>query len=141
MFATGLARGTERQANITYMTCGVIFPPGGLHTPEGTSRRHGGLVRNGAATGPAKRGSLLDPYKPRINALLQEGVRNAVAIWRELQAVGHPGEVSMILDDIRPERPSRTGRATVRFETDPGERLRSDWGASSSLWRKSAQAA
>jgi len=89
------------------------------------------LARDGAPTGPAKRGSLLDAYKPRVDALLQEGVWNAVVIWRELQGMGYPGEVSIIRDYIRPKRPLRTGRPTVRFETEPGEQLQSDWGQ---LW-------
>jgi len=86
------------------------------------------LARDGAPTGPAKRGSLLDPYKPRVDALLQDGVWNAVVIWRELQGMGYPGEVSIIRDYIRPKRPLRAGRPTVRFETEPGEQLQSDWG-------------
>ncbi|GEM_PF-3116427 len=56
------------------------------------------LAHEGAPAGPGKRGSLLDSYKERIDGLLQEGVWNAVVIWRELQAGGvsrrgldHPG--------------------------------------------------
>lgn len=86
------------------------------------------LAREAVPTGLAKRASMLDPFKPRIDALLQEDVWNAVVIWRELQAMGYPGEVSIIRDYIRPKRPLRAGRATVRFETDPGEQLQSDWG-------------
>lgn len=89
------------------------------------------VARDGAPVGPAKRGSLLDPYKARIDALLQEGVWNAVVICRELEAVGYPGEISIIRDYIRPKRPLRAGRAPVRFETDAGEQLQSDWGQ---LW-------
>jgi len=86
------------------------------------------LANGGAPSGPAKRGSLLDPYKERVDGLLQEGVWNAVVIWRELQAVGYPGEISIIRDYIRPKRPLRSSRATVRFETAPGQQLQSDWG-------------
>ena len=86
------------------------------------------LANGGAPSGPAKRGSLLDPYKERVDGLLQEGVWNAVVIWRELQGVGYPGEISIIRDYIRPKRPLRSSRATVRFETAPGQQLQSDWG-------------
>ena len=89
------------------------------------------LARDGAPSGPPKRGSLLDPYKARIDALLQDNVWNAVVIWRELQALGYPGEVSIVRDYMRPKRPLRPGRTTVRFETEPGEQLQSDWGQ---LW-------
>ena len=69
-----------------------------------------GLARDGAPTGPAKRASPLDSYKPRVDALLQEGVWNAVVVWRERQGMGYPGEVSIIRAYIRPKRPLGTGR-------------------------------
>jgi transposase len=89
------------------------------------------LARDGAPTGHARRGSLLDAFKPRVDALLQEDVWNAVVIWRELQAIGYAGGVSIIRDYVRAKRPLRAGRATVRFETAPGEQLQNDWG---NLW-------
>ena len=41
---------------------------------------------------------------------------------------GYPGEVSLIRAYIRPKRPLRASRATVRFETGPGQQLQHDWG-------------
>ena len=54
------------------------------------------LRRGGAPPGkrPRARGSILDPYKPAIDRLLQAEVWNAVVIQRELQDQGYPGEVS-----------------------------------------------
>jgi transposase len=75
-----------------------------------------------------RRGSLLDPYRGVIDGLLAEGVWNAVVIWRELQARGYAGGVSIIRDYLRPKRALRpSGRATVRFETEPGRQLQTDW--------------
>ena len=74
------------------------------------------------------RGSKLDPYKPKIDRLLAEGVWNAVVILREIQAEGYDGGLTILRDYIRPKRPLRPGRATVRFETEPGQQLQSDWG-------------
>jgi transposase len=74
-----------------------------------------------------RRGSLLDPYRPAVDQLLAEGVWNAVVIWRELQAKGYAGGVSILRDYLRPKRGLRPGRATVRFETEPGRQLQSDW--------------
>ena len=54
-----------------------------------------------------------------------------MVIQRELQDQGYPGEVSLIRAYIRPKRPLRASRATVRFETGPGEQLQHDWGE---LW-------
>ena len=75
----------------------------------------------------ARRGSLLDPYREVVDRLLAEGVWNAVVIWRELQARGYAGGLSLVRKDVHPTRGLRAGRATVRFETGPGRQLQSDW--------------
>jgi transposase len=87
-------------------------------------------IQRGSAPSPKrkKRGSKLDPYKPKIDALLQEGVWNAVVLLREIAAEGYDGEISILRDYIRPKRVLRASRATVRFETPPGKQLQSDWG-------------
>lgn len=88
------------------------------------------LLRGGAPSGKraGARVSKLDAYKPTIDRLLSEGVWNAVVILREIQAEGYAGEISIVRDYIKPKRPLRQGRATVRFETAPGEQLQHDWG-------------
>jgi len=75
-----------------------------------------------------KRSSKLDPYKPKIDQLLKEEVWNAVVIWREIQADGYDGQLTILRDYIRPKRSLRKSRATVRFETKPGKQMQSDWG-------------
>src|SRR5215468_7932251 len=95
---------------------------GGLHDDSSTGQARCLSPRRG------RRGSLLDPYRAVIDGLLAEGVWNAVVIWRELQARGYPGEISIIRDYLRPKRALRPGaRATVRFETEPGRQLQTDW--------------
>ena len=98
----------------------------GVH-PKTVSRA---LKGGGAPSGkrPAARRSKLDPFKPLIDWLLSEGVWNGVVILREIQAAGYKGGVSIVRDYIRPKRPLRASRATVRFETAPGKQLQSDWG-------------
>jgi transposase len=86
------------------------------------------LDRGGApAARPARRGSRLDPFRTEIDRLLAEDVWNAVVIFRELQAKGYTGQLSILRDYIRPKRVLRVRRATVRFETAPGRQLQSDW--------------
>jgi len=86
------------------------------------------LVRGRApAPRPRQRGSRLDPYRADIDRLCAEGVWNAVVIFRELQAKGYTGQLSILRDYIRPKRVGRAPRATVRFETAPGRQLQSDW--------------
>lgn len=75
-----------------------------------------------------QRSSKLDPYKPLVDRLLQEGVWNAVVILRELQAQGYTGSHTILRQYIAPKRALRAGRQTVRFETAPGQQLQSDWG-------------
>jgi transposase len=72
--------------------------------------------------------SKLEPYKPKIDQLLAEGVWNAKVILREIQAEGYTGGYTMLRQYIQPKREQRPSRATVRFETQPGEQLQSDWG-------------
>ena len=61
-------------------------------------------VRRGCAPkGPwPRRGAALDPYKPQIDALLAEGVWNAVVILREIQAQGYTGCYTSVKDYVRP---------------------------------------
>jgi len=98
----------------------------GVH-PRTVSRA---VARGGAPPGkrPRARRSKLDPYKATVDRLLTEGVWNAVVIWRELQAQGYPGGKSILREYIQPKRVLRPSRATVRFETAPGQQLQHDWG-------------
>jgi transposase len=77
---------------------------------------------------PGARRSKLDPYKPLIDQLLREDVWNAMVILREIQEQGYDGGLTILRDYIRPKRPLRKSRATVRFETDPGVQTQIDWG-------------
>ena len=98
----------------------------GVH-PKTVSRA---LRRQGAPSGkrPRARRGILDPYKDLVDDLLAEGVWNGVVIWRELQERGYRGGISILRDYIRPKRVLRKSRATVRFETKPGQQMQGDWG-------------
>ena len=97
----------------------------GIH-PKTVSRA---LARGSAPPAPRPaRGSKLDPFKPQIDQLLTEGVWNTVVILRQLQAAGYTGSHTILRAYVAPKRLLRAGRATVRFETLPGQQLQSDWG-------------
>jgi transposase len=87
-------------------------------------------LKRGSAPGKVRKvkASKLEPYKPKIDRLLSEGVWNAVVILREIQAEGYAGEISLVRKYIQPKRVLRSSRATVRFETKPGQQMQSDWG-------------
>jgi transposase len=72
--------------------------------------------------------SKLDAYRAKIDRLVSEGVWNAKVILREIQADGYSGGYTILRQYLQPKREQRPARATVRFETRPGEQLQSDWG-------------
>jgi transposase len=97
----------------------------GVH-PKTVSR----ALQRGSAPGKnrKKKVSKLEEYRPTIDRLLSEGVWNAVVILREIQVEGYAGEISLVRKYIQPKRVLRSSRATVRFETKPGQQMQSDWG-------------
>lgn len=86
------------------------------------------LERGGAPVAKRRRGSQLDSYKPFVDKLLKENVWNGVVIFREIQARGYGGGITILKDYIHPKRVLRSGRSTVRFETAPGRQMQDDWG-------------
>lgn len=97
----------------------------GVH-PKTVSR----ALKRGSAPGKVRKAkpSKLEAYQPAIDRLLSEGVWNAVVVLREIQAEGYEGEISLVRRYIQPKRVLRSSRATVRFETRPGQQMQSDWG-------------
>jgi transposase len=96
----------------------------GVH-PKTVSRA---LQRGSAPKGTRPpRGSNLDPFKSEVDRLLSENVWNAVVVLREIQAKGYAGGLTVLRQYIGPKRALRTGKTTVRFETEPGQQLQSDW--------------
>ncbi|MEM9227561.1 MAG: IS21 family transposase [Verrucomicrobiota bacterium] len=73
----------------------------------------------------------LAPYMSQIDALLADNVWNAMVILREIQAQGYEGSYTVLREYVAPKRALRPSKATVRFETEPGEQLQHDWGE---LW-------
>jgi len=98
----------------------------GVH-PKTISRA---LKRGGAPSGrrAGARRSKLDAFKPFVDELLRAGVWNAMVILRELQGRGYEGRMTILRDYIRPKRPLRESRKTVRFETAAGKQMQTDWG-------------
>lgn len=96
----------------------------GVH-PKTVSRA---IQRDSVPAHKAKRqGSKLDPYKGRVDELLSAGVWNAMVIFRAIEAEGYDGSTTILREYIAPKRALRPGRATVRFETRPGQQMQSDW--------------
>jgi transposase len=75
-----------------------------------------------------KRGSKLDPYHAYLQQRLAEGVTNCVVLLRELKAQGYTGGYTILKDYVQPRRQPRQPKATVRFETEPGQQAQVDFG-------------
>lgn len=63
-----------------------------------------------------------------MDELLADGVWNGEVIFKEIQALGYSGGPRVLRQYIHPKRVLRPSKATVRFETKPGEQLQHDWG-------------
>ncbi len=74
------------------------------------------------------RASKLDPYVPYLEQRLADGVFNARKLYLELRQRGYPGKETMVRAFVQPLREARRAKATVRFETAPGEQAQVDWG-------------
>lgn len=88
------------------------------------------LKRDGPPVGKrsSARGSKLDPYKEFINSELKKDVWNAVVVYHKIKKMGYDGGITILRDYMKPKRPLRKSRETVRFETAPGKQMMSDWG-------------
>ena len=75
------------------------------------------------------RGSKLDPYMEYIDRRMAEGLENCRVLQRELKALGYDGRYTILPEYVRPRRRSRQPKATVRFDTAPGEQAQVDWGS------------
>jgi len=94
----------------------------GVH-PKTVSRA---LKRGGAPNRERKHcQSKLEPYTPKIDQVLSQGVWNAKVILREIQTEGYNGGITILRQTIEPKRVLKVSRATVRFETKPGEQMQS----------------
>lgn len=77
---------------------------------------------------PSRR-SKLDPFIEHIDRRLSDGLFNCVVLLRELRDLGYEGGYSILKEYVRPRRLPRQPKATLRFETRPGEQVQVDWGS------------
>lgn len=78
---------------------------------------------------PARRGSILRPYYPRIEKLLEDAPgRSCVNILQRLRQAGYQGGISVLRNYVRTIRPSPPKRAFLELDFAPGEAAQVDWG-------------
>src|SRR6185436_6919005 len=93
------------------------------HRPEvpADTRAAGGQATAAAAV---QGGSVPRHVRRRLAA----GVENCVVLLRELRTQGYAGSYSILKEHVRPLRLGRAVKATMRFETKPGEQAQVDFG-------------
>jgi transposase len=75
------------------------------------------------------RPSILDPYKPFIDEVLEQHPRlRATRLLEMLRARGYPGGYVPVMRHVRTVRPTARAEAFLKLETLPGEQAQVDWG-------------
>jgi transposase len=101
-----------------------------LHCSRRTVKKALAMEQPPTAAARLARGSLLDPYRPQIDALLAKypGL-SAVRILEELRRgpEGYRGGISLVRQHVRQVRPAR-GRIYQEVLYQPGEAFQVDWG-------------
>ncbi|MHB8927424.1 MAG: hypothetical protein ACYC9Q_07180 [Bacillota bacterium] len=57
-----------------------------------------------------------------------EGITNSARLQREIAAQGYTGKITILKDFLKPFRPAFPSKATMRYETAPGEQAQVDFG-------------
>nr|ACX33972.1 IstA transposase IS21 family protein [uncultured bacterium RM44] len=75
------------------------------------------------------RSSHLDPYKAYLEGRFRECGLSGVRLLDEIRPMGYTGSVDIVRRFINTLRPSQVAvqKATVRFETPPGQQGQADW--------------
>ncbi len=76
----------------------------------------------------SERSSKLDPFKGYLQERIATGITNCVILMREVKSQGYTGGYTILRDYTKPFRQQKQSKATIRFETEPGEQAQVDWG-------------
>ncbi|WP_341472267.1 IS21 family transposase [Candidatus Chlorohelix allophototropha] len=75
------------------------------------------------------RSSKLDPFKPYLENRFKQYPLSAVRLMEEIKPMGYTGSIDVLrrfLQSLKPRRQA-LAKATIRFETPPGEQAQADW--------------
>ena len=75
-----------------------------------------------------KKVSKLDPYKPYLQELMNQGIFNCVVLLRRIREKGYEGSLTILKDYVHDFRPAKASPAAQRYETLPGKQAQMDWG-------------
>ena len=98
------------------------------HIDPRTAKKYAESPRKPEYVLTAAKPNKLDAYKQRIDILLEEAPYSAVRILEKLQEDGFDGKYSIVKEYVRSKKMDLDEKATVRFETMPGQQAQMDWG-------------
>lgn len=117
----------RRLFHAEHWTIGTIASELGLHRSTVERALQVERFRSGP---PAVRRSLLDPYKPFIQEIIEKHPRlRATRIQRMIASRGYKGSTTTLRKHLRKIRPLRSREAFMRVNTLPGEQAQVDWGS------------
>src|SRR6185436_11861686 len=88
-----------------------------MNLAVGTVRKYASAESFPVPEGRPLRRSILDPYLPHLQARLAEGCEKALALWRELCAVGFPGTAKQVQRWVAEHRTAPAPSTPHRWRT------------------------
>lgn len=73
-----------------------------------------------------KKSSKLDPYKPYLQELMNQGIFNYVVLYERISRKGYSGGITILKEYVKPFRPAKSAPAVQRYETLPGKQAQMD---------------
>jgi transposase len=98
------------------------------HMDPRTAKRYAESPQRPEYTLSERKPSKLDAYKSQIDLWLEEASYSAVRILEKLMELGFDGKYSIVKEYVRGKKMDLDEKATVRFETMPGQQGQMDWG-------------
>ena len=98
------------------------------HMDPRTAKRYAESPQRPEYTLSERKPSKLDAYKSQIDLWLEEASYSAVRILEKLLELGFDGKYSIVKEYVRSKKMDLDEKATVRFETMPGQQGQMDWG-------------
>jgi len=98
------------------------------HIDPRTAKKYAESPQKPEYTLTALKPNKLDDYKQQIDMWLEEAPYSAVRILEKLQEQGFDGKYSIVKEYVRSKKMDMDEKATVRFETMPGQQGQMDWG-------------
>ena len=113
----------DRLKGMSYKEIGKKY-----HIDPRTAKRYAESPQRPEYTLTSAKPNKLDDYKQQVDLWLEEAPYSAIRILEKLQEQGFDGKYSTVKVYVRSKKMDLDEKATVRFETMPGQQGQMDWG-------------